>query len=320
MKLNPVSIVIPTKNRARFLPNLIESVLKLDYEEFEIIVVDDFSSDNTNEILNTYPIKVISLDKPVGSAEARNLGIQSAKFNIIALTDSDCIVTKTWLRDLVPYLENFDVVSGRVIYKNKAEMKLNPLQWKEKTIITKDSKINYLNTNNMIFKKELWSSSGGFLKFRLEDLEFSWRVLKKGFKLIFIPQGLIYHYDNRNPLQNTIKYLKYGKSYAEIASIHKLALIAKPEPFFDKTLIKGAILLFIIPFICCFLLSFAVYNDLNHNFLIVWSFMIFILSGVLIYKILRKIDVFYKIYKFCFTFMIVIYTLIYLLKKKNLEI
>ena len=62
--LKPVSIVIPIKNRGNLLPNLIKNLLNLHYTHFEIIIVDDCSTDNTKDILKKYPISSISCQIP----------------------------------------------------------------------------------------------------------------------------------------------------------------------------------------------------------------------------------------------------------------
>ncbi|MFX1502703.1 MAG: glycosyltransferase, partial [Promethearchaeota archaeon] len=205
--LNPVSIVVPIKNRSSLLINLIKNLSNLDYPNYEIIIVDDCSNDNTKEILKNSSVKSIILEESVGSAQARNMGIKEAKNDIIALTDSDCFVSKKWLRDLVPYLKKYDAVGGKVKFYDNLENRFNPFNAKKEIVLTKNSSINFLNTSNMIFKKEIWKSSGGFSNFRIEDLEFSWRLMKKGYKLIYSPKGLVIHHGKRTHFQNVLKYL-----------------------------------------------------------------------------------------------------------------
>ena len=316
-KLKPVSIIIPIRNRGNFVSKLIENLMQLDYPQFEIIIIDDCSTDNTKNQLKDYPVRTLSLEKSVGSAEARNIGIKIAKNDIIALTDSDCIVSKTWLKDLVPFLEDYDIVGGKVIYCNKQEKKLHPFIMKTETLIENKSDVNFLNTNNMIFKKELINSVGGFLNYRLEDLEFSWRALRKGFKLIYVPKGNIIHYDNRNPLQNIKKYLLYGKSYSKISYIHKMDLSFKTEPILSRKSFQKYIQLFVLPIIILF--SFYIYSTLiSSNILYVLLLMLHIaISVLIIYRLIKGIDIFYIIYKNCIFISILSYMLIYMVKTEK---
>jgi len=313
--LNPVSIVVPIKNRGDLIPNLIKNLSSIDYEQYEIIIVDDCSTDNTKKLLKEYPIKSILLEKSVGSAEARNIGIKEATNEIIALTDSDCFVSKNWLKNLVPYLNSYDVVGGRVKFCDDTEKKFNPFNAKEETVLKKDSSINFLNTSNMLFKKEIWKVSGGFLSYRIEDLEFSWRLLKKGYNLIYSPKGLVIHHGNRTPIQNLKKYLQYGKSYSKIAFIHNMSFTFKTDRILDRGSILDYIKLISLPFLLLLtsiLFSFVIINIYLN---ISASFLSMIICFYLLFRLIRRIDILFKIYKLTIIFGIVNYSLIYMLKK-----
>ncbi|MFX0020986.1 MAG: glycosyltransferase [Candidatus Hermodarchaeota archaeon] len=314
--LNPVSIVVPIRNRSDLLPNLINNLSKIDYSEFEIIIVDDCSTDNTRELLENYPVKSIFLEKSVGSAEARNIGIKEAKNSIIALTDSDCFVSKNWLRNLVPYLNNYDVVGGRVIFCDDTEKKLNPFNTKEEMILNKESSINFLNTSNMIFTKETWKLSGGFLNYRIEDLEFSWRLLRKGFRLLYSPKGLVIHHGNRSPIQNIKKYLQYGKSYSKIASIHNMSFSFKTDRILDRNSILDYLRLVSLPFLLLLVSILLYFMTINMFLNISVNFLTVSIGFLLLFRLMRRIDILFKIYKFTIIFGIVNYSLIYMLKRK----
>ncbi|MFX1281003.1 MAG: glycosyltransferase, partial [Promethearchaeota archaeon] len=314
--LNPVSIVVPIKNRSELLPNLIKNLLNIDYPEFEIIIVDDHSLDNTKELLKVYPIKSISLHRSVGSAKARNIGIKMAKYDIIAITDSDCIVSKNWLRNLIPYLKDFDVVGGKVVFSDQAEKGLNPFNNNNEIIITEHSNLNFLNTSNMILKKDTWKLSGGFLNQRIEDLEFSWRLLKKGFKLVYSPKGSVIHFDNRNPIQNIKKYLQYGKSYSSIAYIHNMSFPFKTDRILGRNGLLDFIKLISFPFLLLLVSLILNYIVLNVMFNLTFNVISYILCFYILLKQIGRFNLLFKIYKFSILFAIVNYTLIYLTKRK----
>ncbi len=312
--LQPVSIIVPIKNRGSLLPNLIKNLSNLNYPNYEIIIVDDCSTDNTKNLLRKYPIKSIVLEKSVGSAEARNIGINEAKNDIIALTDSDCFVSRNWLKDLVPFLNRYDIVGGRVEFCDRAERKLNP-SIKIETVLKKESTVNFLNSSNMLFKKELVTHTGGFLNYRIEDLEFSWRAIKKGFRLIYVPKGLVIHHGKRTTLQNIKKYIQYGKSYSKIAAVHNMDISFKPESIYDRKTIWNYLQLIAFPFVlllALFICGFIILNMIFYLSLNAFSlaFLIF-----LFFRLMRRIDIIYKLYKFSIIFSIINYNLIYLLKK-----
>ena len=311
--LESVSIVIPIKNRANYLPNLVKNLSNLNYPKYEIIIVDDCSTDNTKDLLKQFPIRSISLKKSVGSAKARNIGIKEAKNEIIALTDSDCFVSRNWLKDLVPYLNTNDAVGGKVIFSDDIENKINPSMTR-KTVLSEDSPVNFLNTSNMVFRKRLWSLTSGFLTYRLEDVEFSWRLLKGGYKLFYVPKGLVIHHGTRNPIQNFKKYLQYGKSYSRISYIHKMHISNKTEAIFDNKaiwnyfkLVMILVGLYVALFIC-FLTFF------NISFSISFLTISVPLFTYLVFRIMKKINILFRLYKLSFFFSIVVYMLIFMLK------
>jgi len=95
MNKNPkVSVIIPTYNRAHLIGRAIQSVLNQTYQDFELIVVDDGSTDNTNEVIKEFSQKdkrilYIKHDKNKGGSAARNTGIKAARGEYIAFQDSD---------------------------------------------------------------------------------------------------------------------------------------------------------------------------------------------------------------------------------------
>lgn len=87
-----VSVIIPTYNRAQLLVKALQSVLNQTYQNFEILIIDDNSSDNTSEIINNFKddrIKYFQLSKNQGAPAARNNGIKNAIGELIAFLDSD---------------------------------------------------------------------------------------------------------------------------------------------------------------------------------------------------------------------------------------
>ncbi len=95
MKNNPlVSVIIPTYNRAWALAEAIDSVLAQNYNNFELIVIDDGSTDNTSDLIDGYSGKLALIrQENAGVSAARNRGIESSRGDFIAFLDSD----DTWL-------------------------------------------------------------------------------------------------------------------------------------------------------------------------------------------------------------------------------
>lgn len=100
-----ISIVIPTYNAAKFMPALLDSIFKQSVEDMEVLIVDDCSTDNTVEIAQKYPVKVIRLEINSGPAKARNIGVKAAKGDIIFFLDADVIVLDGTLNAVKEHFE-----------------------------------------------------------------------------------------------------------------------------------------------------------------------------------------------------------------------
>ena len=112
-----ISVVIPTHNGAKFLPEAIASVLSQDYPALQIIVIDDASTDDTDAVVGRLPdaVRYIKHDRKKGPAEARNRGIRDAVGEYIAFLDVDDLWPARNLHRLMDYLlprPNLDVVHG----------------------------------------------------------------------------------------------------------------------------------------------------------------------------------------------------------------
>jgi len=183
-----VSLIIPTYNRYKILERLL---LELNYQKgnFEVIVINDGSTDRTNEIFYNgtldinYELKYIELENHMGLPSARNIGIKYSNYNIIGFLDDDCIPLKNnWLKRATKWfrLRNRKIVSvgGPVYYrslkptpskKNRAENLIGRIKKYFPEIISNfnvDHKkpiiVNTLPGGNMFLRKGIVSLCGGF--------------------------------------------------------------------------------------------------------------------------------------------------------------
>ncbi|QQS37359.1 MAG: glycosyltransferase [Ignavibacteriales bacterium] len=130
-KIPGVSIVVAAKNEQDNIARLLESIknCKYPYENFEIIIVDDRSQDDTTEIINSLKgnhsnLKVVTAkDKPYpGKKGALALGIQYSKYDFILITDADCVVSEKWIETFAnKFLSGFDFVFGAAPLTNNLD-------------------------------------------------------------------------------------------------------------------------------------------------------------------------------------------------------
>jgi len=98
-----VSVIIPTHNRAGLLPRAINSVLSQTYKNYEIIIIDDGSSDNTQEILSGFAsnkLRILKNEMPKGACNARNRGIKAAAGDLLAFLDDDDEYLPVYLEEM----------------------------------------------------------------------------------------------------------------------------------------------------------------------------------------------------------------------------
>ena len=97
-----VSVVVPCRNEISHLQRCIQSLLDQEFEadDYEIIFVDNGSTEGSRELLESYPCITLLSDGSPGSYHARNIGLEAARGDILAFTDSDCSVSPQWIRTI----------------------------------------------------------------------------------------------------------------------------------------------------------------------------------------------------------------------------
>ncbi len=113
-----VSIIVPVYNDEEHIGLLIESLISQNYpeEKREIIIIDNGSTDQTLEIIKRYPVVLLQEKEIQSSYAARNRGIRSARYDVLAFIDSDCVASANWLQEGIRTLqrEKADLVGGKV--------------------------------------------------------------------------------------------------------------------------------------------------------------------------------------------------------------
>lgn len=203
-----VSVIIPTYNRRNTLEKTIDSLIPLSYpkEKYEIIVVDDGSTDGTYEYLKEKQKKNPNLrvfrQGHKGCAAARNLGIKNAKGEIIFFTDDDCLVEKDWINEHLRHYNDKKVggVGGilwpiKMNYIEEYKIAIYLDEYTEYMEVTDPKSGKGLGTNNCSYRRGMFDIAGPFDEAFItgSDPEFSKRVMLKGYKIIKDPSIRVYH-------------------------------------------------------------------------------------------------------------------------------
>ena len=121
---NLVSIITPSFNSSRFVEECIDSVLSQTYDYWELLIVDDCSSDNSCDLIEKYNdsrIVLIELEKNVGASEARNIALRKAKGKYIAFLDSDDMWMPTKLENQIYFMQQKDIAFSFSSYQPMSE-------------------------------------------------------------------------------------------------------------------------------------------------------------------------------------------------------
>ena len=184
-----VSVVIPTYNSAQYLPETIESILSQSWQDFEIIIVDDGSTDNTQEVVGAFhsnKIRYIGQENSGGPSRPRNVGVNHARGKYISLFDSDDLMSRNKLAEAVAFLEqhsdlgllfaNFEVCNergdsfpGTFLDEYQTFWDLPKKQVGEKWFVIESAVAheslffqNFIGTSGTVIPKAVFLSVGGF--------------------------------------------------------------------------------------------------------------------------------------------------------------
>lgn len=219
--LPKISVVVCSYNGARTIKDTLESLTALDYPNYEVIVVDDGSTDQTGAIVSEFDFKLIKTENR-GLSNARNTGMENACGEIVAYVDDDTFADKHWLRYLAQTYLNSDFVAvggpapappdSGLIADCVASAPGRPVH-----VLLTDQEAEHIPGCNMSFKRDRLLEIGGFdPRFRTagDDVDVCWRILERGWKIGFQPSAVNWHHC-RASIKHYWKQQKgYGKAEA----------------------------------------------------------------------------------------------------------
>ncbi|GAB4448201.1 MAG: hypothetical protein OHK0015_52760 [Chloroflexi bacterium OHK40] len=216
-----ISVVICSHNGARTLNDSLRALARLHYPCYEVIVVDDGSSDATATIASSYNVRLISVPQG-GLSQARNLGLFAAHGEIVAYLDDDAYPDPDWLRYLASaFLRSRHVGIGGPnlappddgpVAACVANAPGGPVH-----IMLSDTEAEHIPGCNMAFRREQLLAIGGFdRRFRTagDDVDICWRLQYQGWTLGFSPGALVWHHRRDSIRAYWRQQCGYGKAEA----------------------------------------------------------------------------------------------------------
>ncbi len=196
-----VSVVVAAHNAARTLEDCLDSLRRLRYPDYEVIVVNDGSTDKTEDIMRRFPFKNITT-RNQGVSGARNVGLRAATGEIVAYIDSDAKADPDWLNYLAATYSEFNVAGvggpnlvppednwvAKCVYRSPG----GPTQ-----VMFDDQFAEHIPGCNMSFRKAALEDIGGFdpiFTAAADDVDICWRLIKKGYQIGFSPSAVVWHH------------------------------------------------------------------------------------------------------------------------------
>ena len=226
-------MVVACYNGARTLKLCLDSLERLNYSSYEVILVDDGSVDDTPQIAALHKRIRYVRQANLGLSAARNTGIQAAKGEIIAFTDADCRADEDWLYYLIGHLLNtrFVGIGGHNLLPPEdswiaAAVMVSP--GGPAHVMLTDQVAEHIPGCNMAFYKSALEEIGGFdpiFRKAGDDVDVCWRLQQRGYEIGFSPSGFVWHY-RRSTFQD---YLKQQQGYGEAEAL----LVRKHPEYFN---------------------------------------------------------------------------------------
>jgi len=194
--------VVPTFNGAlRIGGCLAELLLQTKGHDAEILVVDDGSTDQTADIVRQYPNIRLITQANAGPAAARNHGASKASGAILLFTDDDCVPGSGWLASMLAPFDDMQVVGAKGTYRTRQKnivARFVQIEYEDRYRLMKTFRyIDFVDTYSAAFRRDRFLEMGGYdTSFPVacaEDIELSYRMSARGWKMKFVPEATVYH-------------------------------------------------------------------------------------------------------------------------------
>ena len=200
-----VSVVVPAYNAAETLPSCLAALANqtCPASDYELIVVDDGSTDGTADIARAAGVQVITQSN-AGPAAARNRGAAAARGELLLFTDSDCAPTPGWIAALIAAFADPRVAGAKGAYLTHQRgivPRFTQLEYQERyDRMAGAETIDFIDTYSAAYRRDIFLANRGFDTVfptaSVEDQEFSFRLAEKGYRLAFVSEAQVDHRHN----------------------------------------------------------------------------------------------------------------------------
>ena len=199
--MKKVSVIIRTKNEEKWISHCLKMVFKQDYKNFEVIIIDNQSTDNTLKIVKRFPISKLKKIKEFIPGKALNIGIKASKGDFFICLSSHCIPKdKYWLSNLIKPFELYGNELAAVYGRQIPMPFTNPVDKRDLLLVFgKDEKLQtndyFFHNANSAIRKSIWEKNNFDNKAtNMEDRIWAKKIIKKKYKIFYQPQAMVFHH------------------------------------------------------------------------------------------------------------------------------
>ncbi len=204
MSAPPASVIVITKNRADSLARTLDALARLTYPAYEVVVVDNGSTDHTPEVARARGVRYARFATPNMSL-ARQAGVDASRGQVLAMCDDDCVPSPDWLDHLAGRLAadpGLGLVGGQVVnigfpaheqYKGRGKLGRNGAF----SYVSDPAQADYFGSANLAFSRRAIEAVGGydpFFRGGYEEVDLIWRIRAAGFRTAYEPAAVVEHH------------------------------------------------------------------------------------------------------------------------------
>lgn len=223
-----ISVIVPAYNAEKTLPACLDALQNqtVPRHQYEIIVVDDGSTDTTAQVARSSVDRLICQEN-AGPAAARNRGARAAQGDLLLFTDADCAPAPDWIERLTePFSDLMEgdrpgrspVVGAKGVYRTNQHSlvaRFVQLEYQRKYArMQRREQIDFIDTYSAAYRRSVFLANDGFESLfttsSVEDQEFSFRLARKGYRLVFVPDAVVYHLHDVTPLDYVRRKFNIG--------------------------------------------------------------------------------------------------------------
>ena len=216
------ALVVATYNGEKVIKKCVESLLRTEYDNKEVIVVVDGSTDSTPHILAEFGHKITVLKNNRGGVgSSRNVALTFTDADFIATTDDDCEVQPDWIKTAIDYFKNPKVgaVTGEKIYRITNTLSCVRSMEYHTRFMRRGREANSVECPVVLFRREALLKVGGFTSWSKvggEDTDIGYKIKEAGYKIIYEPKMIIYHDTEASFKLYTLRNYRNARAYVSV--------------------------------------------------------------------------------------------------------